>query len=128
MILLMKLRAWKKSLKLKNYEMNKLGEYHDLYVQNTLLLAKISENFQNMRLEIYELDSAHFLSATELVWQPASKKSKVQLDLLTDVDMLLMVEKGIRGGICHSIYQYAKASNKYLKDNDNNKESSYLQN
>ena len=42
--------------------------------------------------------------------------------------MLLMVEKGIRGGICHSIYQYAKASNKYLKDNDNNKESSYLQN
>ena len=128
MILLMKLRAWKKSLKLKNYEMNKLGEYHDLYVQNTLLLAKISENFQNMRLEIYELDSAHFLSATGLVWQPASKKSKVQLDLLTDVDMLLMVEKGIRGGICHSIYQYAKASNKYLKDNDNNKESSYLQN
>ena len=47
--------------------MNKLGEYHDLYVQNTLLLAKISENFQNMRLEIYELDSAHFLSATGLV-------------------------------------------------------------
>ena len=42
--------------------------------------------------------------------------------------MLLMVEKGIREGICHSIYQYAKGSNKYLKDNDNNKESSYLQN
>ena len=42
--------------------------------------------------------------------------------------MLLMVEKGIRRGICHSIYQYAKASNKYVKDYDKNKESSYIQN
>ena len=55
------------------------------------------------------------------------KKSKVKLDLLTDIDMLLMVEKGIRGGKYHSIYRYAKANNKYMEDYAKNKESSYLQ-
>ena len=77
--------------------------------------------------EIYELGPAKFLSAPGLAWQAALKKTKVKLDLLTDIDMLLMVEKGIRGGICHSIYRYAKANNKYMKDYDKNKESSYLQ-
>ena len=104
-----------------------LGEYHDLYVQSdTLLLADVSENFRNMRLEIYELDPAKFLSAPGLAWQAALKKTKVKLDLLTDIDMLLMVEKGIRGGICQSIYRYEKANNKYMKDYDKNKGSSYL--
>ena len=78
-------------------------------------------------LEIYKLHSAKFLSAPGLAWQAALKKSKVKLDLLTDIDMLLMIEKGIRGGIYHSIYRYAKANNKYMKDYDKNKESSYLQ-
>ena len=55
------------------------------------------------------------------------KEAKVKLDLLTNIDMLLMVEKGIRGGICHSIYLYAKANNKNMKDYGKNKESSYLQ-
>ena len=64
--------------------------------------------------------------APGLAWQAALKKTKLKLDLVTDTNMLLMVEKGIRGGICHSIYQYAKA-NKYMKDYDNNKESLYVQ-
>ena len=55
------------------------------------------------------------------------KKTKVKLDLLTDIDMLLMVEKGITAKICHSIYQYTEANNKYMKDYDENKESSHLQ-
>ena len=55
------------------------------------------------------------------------KKTKVKLDLLTDIHMLLMVEKGIRGGICHPVYQYAKANNKYIKDYDKIKKLSYLQ-
>ena len=76
--------------------------------------------------EIYELDPAKFLSAPGLAWQAALKKTKVKLDLLTDIDMLLMVEKGIRGGICHSVYPYAKANNKYIKNYDKNKESLYL--
>ena len=57
--------------------------------------------------------------APELAWQAASKKTKVKLELFTDIDMLLMVEKGIRGGVCHAIHQYAKAYNKYMKDYDN---------
>ena len=98
-----------------------------MYVQsNTLLLADVFENFRNMCLEIYELDPAKFLSAPGLAWQAALKKTKVKLDLLTDVDMLLTVEKGMRGVICHSIYQYAKANNKYMKNYNQNKESSYI--
>ena len=99
-----------------------------MYIQSdTLLLADVFENFKNTCLKIYKLDPAKFLSAPGLAWQAALKKTKVKLDLLTDIDMLLMVEKGIRGGICHSIYWYAKANNKYMKDYDKNKESSYLQ-
>ena len=92
-------------------------EYHDLYVQrDTLLLADVFENFQNMCLKIYELDPARFLTVQGLAQQPALKKTKAKLDLSTDIDMLLMIEKDIRGGIWHSIYQHAKANNKYMKD------------
>ena len=81
-----------------------LGEYHDFYVQsNTLLLAYIFENFQNMCLEIYELDPAKFLLAPGLASKVAFRKTKVKLDLLSDIAMLLMVERGIRGEICYSI-------------------------
>ena len=66
-----------------------LGENHDLYVQsNTLLLDNLLENFQNMCLEIYELDSAHFLSASGLARQAALKNTKIKLDPLTDIDVL----------------------------------------
>ena len=78
-----------------------------------------------MCFKIYQLDPAKFLSAPGLTWQAALEKIKVKLKLLTDSDMLLMVEKGIRG-LCHSINRYAKANNKYVKDYNKNKESSYL--
>ena len=99
-----------------------------MYVQiDTLLLADVFENFRNMCIEIYESDLVKIFSAPGLAWQVALKKTKAKLDPFTDIDMLLMVEKGIRRGICHSIYRYAKANNKYMKDYDKNKESSYLQ-
>ena len=79
-----------------------------------------------MCLEIYHLDPTKFLSAPELAWQAALKRTEVKLELLTDVDMLLMVEKGIRRGICHALHQYVKANNKDMKDYDKDKESSYL--
>ena len=113
---------WNKFNEIKN-----LGEYHDLYVQShTLLLADVFENFRNMCLNIHEVAPVHFPSAPGLAWQADFKKTKGKLDILTDIDMLLMVEKDCRGGICYSIYQYAKANNKYMKDYDKNKESSYL--
>ena len=111
----------------KDYEIKDLGEYHDLYVQiNTLLLACMFQSFRNICLEIYELDPDHLLPAPGLAWQAALKKTKVKLDLVADIGMLLMAEKGVRGGIFHSNYWYTRANNKHMKDYDKNKESSYL--
>ena len=88
----------------KEFEIKNLGEHHNLYVQsNALLLADVFENFRNMCLEIYELDPAKLLSAPGLAWQAVLKKTEVKLDLLTDINMLSTVEKGIRGGIWNSI-------------------------
>ena len=69
-----------------------------------------------MNLETSELDPAHFLTAPGLAWQAALKNIIVKFDFLTDSDMSLMVERCIRGGICHSVYRYVKAHNKYIKD------------
>ena len=82
---------------------------------DTLLLPDVFENFRKMCSEIYHLDPAKFLSAPGLAWQATLKKTEVKLELLTDIDMLLMVEKGIRGGICPAMHRYAKANNKYMK-------------
>ena len=75
---------------------------------------------------MYELDPAHILSLPGLTWQSCLKKANIKLELLTDYDMLLMVEEGIRGGICHLIHRYARANNKYMKNYDKNEESSYI--
>ena len=98
------------------------NDYHfiikefDDYTYYTLLLADVFENFRNMCLEIYELDPAKFLSVPGLEWQAALKQIKVKLFLLIDIDMLLMVGKGVRGRLCHSIYRYARANSKYMND------------
>ena len=111
----------------KEFINKNLSDYHDLYVQSdTLLLADVFENFRNICYNTYELDPAHFLSAPGLAWQACLNKIVIKLELLTDADMLLMVEKGIRGRICHAIHRYAKANNKYMKNYDKNKEWSYL--
>ena len=112
----------------KKFNINNLGEYHDLFVRSdTLLLADIFESFRQSCLENYELDPAHFVSLPGLAWQAYLKKTNAELELLTDYDMLLMVEEGIRGGICHAVQRYAHASNKYMKDYDRKKKSSYIQ-
>ena len=103
----------------KDFEIRNLGQHHDLYIQsNTLLLAHVFENFINMCIEIYELNPAKFLSAPGLALQAALEKTKVKLELLTDIEEY---------GVCNSIYWYAKANNKYSKNCDENKELSYLQ-
>ena len=67
------------------------------------------------------------MSAPGLSWQACLKKKGVKLELLTDYDMLLMIEKRIRGGICQAKHSYAKANNKYMKNYDKNNESSYIE-
>ena len=83
-----------------------------MYVQCDTFL----QNFRNKCIEIYELDPAHFLSAPGLAWQACLKKTKIELELLTDIDILLIVEKGTRGRICQAIHRHAKENNKYMKN------------
>ena len=92
-----------------------------------MLLADTFENFRQSCLENYELDPAQFVSLPGLAWQPCLKRTNVELELLTDYDMFLMVEEGIRRGICHAVQLYAHANNKYMNDYDKKKKSSYIQ-
>ena len=90
----------------KSINNKNVGDYHDLYVRSdTLLLADVFENFRNVCIKVYELDPAHFSSVPALAWQAFLKKTGVNLELLSDLDMLLMIEKGIRGGIGHVIHR-----------------------
>ena len=81
-----------------------------------------------MCLNIYDFEPVYFVSAPGLASQACLKKTGVRLELLTDYDMILMIEKGIRGGICQATHRYAKANNKYMKNYNKNIESSYIQN
>ena len=107
------------------FKTKEMGDNHDLRVQSdTLLFADVFENFRDKSTGIYGLDPAHFLSAPGLAWQACLKKTGAELELLTDVDMLLMIEEGIRGRVCQAIYRYAK-TNKYMDKHDK-KITSYL--
>ena len=110
------------------FEIKDRGEYHDLYVQcDTLLLADVFENFRDKCIEIYKLDPAHFLSAPGLAWQVCLEKTWVKLELLTDLDMLLMVEEEIRGGMCQVVCKYAKVNSEYMKNYKKYIKSSYIE-
>ena len=85
-------------------------------------MANVFKNFRKICLKIYELDPVKRISAPGLTWKSGLKKTEVKLELLTDIDALLIVEREIRGGICHAIHRYAKANNNYMKDYDKNKE------
>ena len=101
----------------KDFKIEKLGEYHDLYLTSDTLLLQMFLKILEMCIEIYELDPAKFLSPPELAWHATLKKIKVKLDLLTDIDMLLMVEKAIRG-ICNAINRNAKTIKNYNEESD----------
>ena len=86
----------------------------------------VFENFRNMCLKTCKLDPANFLSAPWLAWQAVFENTKVKIDLLSDIDTLLMVEKGIRGRKCHFIYGMQKLVTNESKIMIKDKESSYL--
>ena len=113
---------YRHALKVFNkFNIKNLGEYHDLYVQSdTILLADVFESFRILCLNTYKTDPAYFLSLTGLAWQACLKHSGIKLELISDIDMLLMLVEGIRGGICHSVFRHAKANNKYMKVYDCN--------
>ena len=113
----------------KEFGIHNLGDYHDLYLRtDVVLLANVYEAFRDTCLKHYKLDPAHFYTSPGLAWKACLKCTGIKLELLTDPDMLLMFELGIRGGITQAVPKYASANNKYMGDRSNPKsESSYLQ-
>ena len=113
----------------KEFGIHNLGDYHDLYLRTDVaLLASVYEAFRDTFLKHYKLDPAHFYTSPGLAWKACLKHTGIKLELLTDPDMLLMFEQGIRGGITQAVRKYASANNKYMGDRfDPESESSYLQ-
>ena len=110
----------------KEFSIRNLCEYHDFYVQSDMLLLEDAfKNFRNKCIKICEFELPHFLCAPGLAWQAALRKTGAQLELLIDNYMLLMVKKN-RCRICLETHSYAKTNNKYIKNYDQNIESSYL--
>lgn len=102
-------------------------DYHDLYlITDVLLLSDVFENFRNVCINNYGLDPAHYLSAPGLAWDASLKMTNVKLELLTDYDMHLFIEKGMRGGNSMIAHRHAIANNKYMLKYDKNKKSSYI--
>ncbi|KAL9979537.1 hypothetical protein ACROYT_G017213 [Oculina patagonica] len=96
-----------------------LVDYHDLYVQTDVaLLADVFENFRKICLEQYGLDPANYFTSPGLSWDALLKKTGVELELLTEVDMHLFIERGLRGGISMVSKRYAKANNPYVEGFD----------
>ena len=99
----------------KEFGMKNLGEYHDLYLKSdVLLLADVFEEFRNVCMENYSLDPAWYYTSPGLSWDALLKHSGVKLELLTDPDILLLFEKGIRGGISMISNRFGKANNKFM--------------
>src|SRR5688572_7080243 len=102
-------------------------EYHDLYnLSDVLLLADVFENFRDVCSDNYDLDPAWYYTSPGLAWDAALKLTEVQLELLSDYDMILMVKHGIRGGVSTISHRYAQANNKYMPSFDASKPSSFI--
>ena len=111
----------------KTFKMKTFKNFLDLYnTSDVLLLADVFEKFRDVCLKNYGLDPAHYYTAPGLAWDAMLKMTKINLELLSNIDMLLMIEKGIRGGVSMVSNRYGKANNKYMKNYDKKKPSKYL--
>ena len=110
------------------FGMKTLRDYHDLYNKSdVLLLTDIFENFRDVCSKNYGLDPAWYYTAPGLAWDACLKKTNVNLELLSDPDMLLMFEKGIRGGISMISNRHGKANNSYMGDEyDDKRATKYI--
>ena len=113
----------------KEFRIHNLGNYYNLYLRtDVVLLTNMYEAFREMCLEHYKLYPAHFYTSPGLAWKACLKSTGIRLGLLTDSDILLMFERGIRGGITQAVCKYAAANNPHMGDKfDPNKDTTYLQ-
>ena len=101
----------------KDFEIKNFGEYLQLYMTlDILLLSCVFENFRKNSLQAYGLDPCHYFTTPGLSWDSMLKMTRVKLDLLTDIDMVMWIESGIRGGISQCANRYSKANNKFMKN------------
>ena len=106
--------------------MNTMGDYHDLYLKtDVLLLPDVVEKFINTCLDYYGLDPCHYFNSPGLSWNAILKMTKIELDLISDIDIHLFIEKGMRGGISYIAKKHRKA-NKYMECSDSSEESIYI--
>ena len=112
----------------REFGIKNMGEYHDLYLlTDVILLANVFESFRDVCINNYGLDPANFYTARGLAWKACLKKTGIRLELLQDIDMLLMFERGIRGGIIQAVHRYASTNNPYMEEYDKDKETNYQQ-
>lgn len=104
-----------------------LGEYSDLYLKiDVLLLSDVFENFRDLCIKTYELDPAHYVTSPGLAWDALLKTSQTELQLITDIEQLQFVERGIRGGIVHCSCRHAVANNRFMSNYNANIDESYI--
>ena len=107
--------------------MNTVGDYHGLYLKtDVLLLADVFEKFIDTCLDYYGLDSCHYFSSLGLSWDAMLKMTRIELDLISDIDMHLFIEKGVRGGIFCIAKRHSKANNKYMECYYSSEKSKYI--
>ena len=107
--------------------MKNMGDYYDHYLKkDVLLLANVFEKFIDTCLKFYKLDRCHYFSSPELSWDAVLKMTGVKLEKISNINVYLFIEKGLRGGISYIALRYAKANNKYMKNYDPIKPSQYL--
>ena len=113
----------------KEFGIHNLGDYYDLCLRtDVVLLANVFEAFRDTCLRHYSLHPAHFYTSPGLAWRVCLKRTGIKLELLTDPDMLLMFEQGIRGGNTQAVRKYTAANNPYMGDKfDPNEDTTYLQ-
>ena len=103
------------------FKMNTMGDYHDLYLK-----ADVFEKFINTCLDYYGLDPCHYFSFPGLTWDAMLKMTRIELELISNIDMRLFIEKGMGGGISYMSKRHIKANNKYIECYDSSKESKYI--
>ena len=109
------------------FNLQNMGEYHDLYLKtDILLLTDVFENFRKTCLTYYKLDPLHYITSPGLAWDAMLKMTGINLELITDIDMQLFIEKGLRGGRSYIAHRHAEANNKYMKNFDLDKLISYI--